>query len=341
MIHDQIEFFNVAELRDGVLYRFPLDVCDHLRIPEYDAAGRELRIHTGHRASARASCGIELRFVTDAKEVTFCYEAQNSIQCTAYNGDFQSAYQIASPGRNEMTITREREVEGVKKASENRFSKDVWRIAVSGEGDIRFLGLKTEKGEAIRPPRADECPRIRLLAYGSSISQGIGALYPPLNYLNTAAQVLGIDIINKAIAGGCFCERETIDYLTGERCDAVYLEPGTNIADRPLAVIESRVGGLIDTFCEKFPEKKIFIMTPIRGLSDVSDTALDYREKFPRSREVICRHAEKYPNAVLLDGHQLLDKDYYLASDILHPSDFGHVMMGINFANMLRPYLKP
>ncbi len=31
MIHDQIEFLNVAELRDGVLYRFPLDSARFLR----------------------------------------------------------------------------------------------------------------------------------------------------------------------------------------------------------------------------------------------------------------------------------------------------------------------
>lgn len=231
-------------------------------------------------------------------------------------------------------------MKGVGKESENRFGKNVWRIALDGEGDIRFLGLLTERGEKVSVPQSSECPEIKLLAYGSSITQGCGALCPQLNYLNTVAQILGIDIQNKAIAGGCFCERETVEYLCRETFDAVYLEPGTNIANRPLAIIEERVGTLIDTFCERFADKKIFIMTPVRGLSDVSKTTEDYTEYYSRSRGVIVSHAQRYANAILLDGHKLLDKAYYLSGDILHPSGFGHVMMGTNFAKMLKPYMK-
>ena len=42
----EIEFFNVAELRDGVIYRFPECVCNALNIPEFDAQGRFLRLFT-------------------------------------------------------------------------------------------------------------------------------------------------------------------------------------------------------------------------------------------------------------------------------------------------------
>ena len=107
-----------------------------------------------------------------------------------------------------------------------------------------------------------------------------------------------------------------------------------------LQVIEERVGYLIDTFCEKFPDKKIFIMTPVRGLSDVSTTASDYKKNFEKSRKVIAEHAAKYPNTVLLDGHALLAKNYYLTADILHPSAFGHVCMGHCLAAMLKDHLK-
>ncbi len=103
-----------------------------------------------------------------------------------------------------------------------------------------------------------------------------------------------------------------------------------------LQVIEERVGYLIDTFCEKFPDKKIFNMTPVRGLSDVSTTTSDYRKNFEKSRKVIAEHAAKYPNTVLLDGHELLSKNYYLTADILHPSAFGHVYMGHCLAAMLK-----
>lgn len=81
-------------------------------------------------------------------------------------------------------------------------------------------------------------------------------------------------------------------------------------------------------------------MTPVRGLSDVSKTTEDYTEYYARSRGVIVSHAQRYANAILLDGHKLLDKAYYLSGDILHPSGFGHVMMGTNFAKMLKPYME-
>ena len=76
-------------------------------------------------------------------------------------------------------------------------------------------------------------------------------------------------------------------------------------------------------------------MTPITGLSDVSDMSEEYTEYFNNSKSVILAHAGKYKNTVILDGHELLDKHYYLTADILHPSAFGHIMMGMNLARMI------
>ena len=174
---------------------------------------------------------------------------------------------------------------------------------MEGYGDVKLIGVEPEGGAPMRAPRPDEVPQMRMLAYSSSITQGIGSLYPQLNYLNTAAQILGIDILNKAVSGGCFCEPEMVDYLCSLDFDAVYLEPGTNIADRPEAIVEERVGNLIDSFCTRFPEKPIFIMTPIRGLSDVSRSSADYSEHFPKAKRIIEAHAPKnIPTPSFLTG---------------------------------------
>ena len=335
----EIEFFNVAELRDGVIYRFPECVCNALNIPEFDAQGRFLRLYSGHRAAARSSYGVELRFVTEAKKLTVCMQSDRPFLLTAYNGDFQCGFLSAQAGKTEWELSRNVALKGLDARLQHRFSKNVWRIAAEGDGDIRLLEVRTENGERLRAPSAEEEPAFRLLAYGSSISQGVGTPFPQLNYLNTAAQILGIDILNKAISGGCFCERETVEYLCGEQFDAVCLEPGTNIADRPPEVIEDRVGHLIDTFCLRFPDKKIFVLTPVRGLSDVSSTASDYRDNFAKSRKVITEHAAKHKNVILLDGHALLSEGYFLAADLLHPSAFGHVCMGHRLTDMLKKYL--
>ena len=338
MVYDNIEFFNIAEIRSGVLYRFPRYVCEKLNIPEYDGDGRFLRMYNGHIVSARASCGVELRFVTAARSCRLNIRTDEQVRVTAYNGDFFLSSQMVGKGENSLEFSRLAATDGVDNGSRNRFSPDVWRICVDGGGDICYKGLEVGNGFSVRPPTEDEVPSYRLLAYGSSITQGSGTPYPTLNYLGTAAQILGVDILNKAVAGGCFCEKETVEYLCGERFDAAYLEAGTNIADRPLSVIRERIGYLIKAFCTRFPDKKIFLMTPVRGLSDVSVTALDYRQYYANTRKVITELAAEYSNAVLLDGHKLLNRGYYLGADILHPSDFGHVMMGVNFAKMLSPY---
>ncbi len=264
--------------------------------------------------------GTELRFVTDAKKVTLRFESKEVVLVTVYNGDYSFDYLVAGPGKTEWDLYWKERMDGVERKSEYRFSKYVWRIVMEGYGDVKLIGVEPEGGAPMRAPRPDEVPQMRMLAYSSSITQGIGSLYPQLNYLNTAAQILGIDILNKAVSGGCFCEPEMVDYLCSLDFDAVYLEPGTNIADRPEAIVEERVGNLIDSFCTRFPEKPIFIMTPIRGLSDVSRSSADYSEHFPKAKRIIEAHAKKYPNTVLFDGHKLLDKDYYLATDILRDS---------------------
>jgi hypothetical protein len=127
-----------------------------------------------------------------------------------------------------------------------------------------------------------------------------------------------------------------LDFLLKEQFDCAYFELGTNIANRPIEIIEERVGGFIDQIAQAFPEKTLYFMTPIKGLSDVSETAEDYERYFENTKSVILAHAKKYKNAVVLDGHALLDKDYYLSADILHPSAFGHIMMGVNFARILK-----
>lgn len=175
---DEIEFFNVAEMRDGVLYRFPLSVCDSLQIPEFDAKGNFVQIYRGHRGAARSTYGAERRFVTDARSVTLHIESDDTVLVTAYNGDYEYNYLIAKPGKTEWKLSWSVGLDGVERKSEHRFSKRVWRIALEGNGNIRFCGIETEGGEPLRAPLAEELPRVRMLAYGSSISQGIGCLYP-------------------------------------------------------------------------------------------------------------------------------------------------------------------
>ena len=219
--------------------------------------------------------------------------------------------------------------------SVNRFPYDMWRIAPVSNTPVTFYGLK-DRVQAL-PFKYEEKPTV--LVYGSSISQGCGAPCGLFPYVDVAGNIIGYQVKNKAIAGGCFCEKEMLEYLKSESFDIAYFELGTNIADRPIKIIEERVGAFIDDFCKSFPNKKLFFTTPVKGLSDISEFSVDYKQNFANSRKVITKHVKKYTNTYLINGHKLCEKDYYMSADLLHPSGFGHIMMGVYLANKLKKHL--
>ncbi len=338
MIYNNLQLFNVGEIQkkgDAItLYRFPLSVINSLSVPEFDSNGNFLQEHTGHRQSARVSIGIEIRFFCDSDEISFELESESSISLVVYSGDYQIAHYNVKEGRNEFNVKRSDVLKGVKNI--NRFPVDMWRIVPVSNTPVTFYGVKSPV--QILPFEYDEKPT--MLVYGSSISQGSGAPCGLFPYVDVAANIMGYQVKNKAIAGGCFCEKEMLEYLKSESFDIAYFELGTNIANRPIEIIEQRVGGLIDDFCKSFPEKKLFFTTPIKGLSDISEFSLDYKKYFANTRRIITQTVKKYTNAQLINGHKLCEKDFYMSADVLHPSGFGHIMMGSYLAKRLKKYLR-
>ncbi len=336
MVYDNYELFNVAETQetqDGmiILRRYPEYIVGQMSVPEFDADGNETNIHTGHRAGARACVGVEIRFVSDENEIGFTVECKQPISAFVFAGDWQVAHFSAIAGRHSFKAAKNANLIGVNRQSFNRFSSKLWRIVLDSEEPV---AVKVDKVNH-KLPASEDLPKVTALSYGSSITKGVGTPFPNLRYINVAAENLGWQVKNKAISGGCFCEEAVCDFICGEEFDIGYFELGTNIANRPYPVIDARVGKFIDKVCETFPEKKMYFVTPVKGLSDVSSAAPAYAEYFANTRRIITMHVGKYRNAVLLDGHELLNKDYYLSHDILHPSAFGHVMMGINLTEMI------
>ncbi len=334
MIYNDFEFFNVSDIKksgDGVtLYRFPEKVINSLSVPEFDRNGKFLQNHTKHSESAIVSIGIEIRFFCDLDEISFDLQSESAISVVIYSGDYQIAHYNATAGRSEFKAKRNDAFKGVKSA--NRFPFNMWRIVPVSNTPVTFYGLKG--CTATMPFEYKEKPT--MLVYGSSISQGSGAPCGLFPYVEVAGNVMGYQVKNKAIAGGCFCEKEVLKFLKSESFDIAYFELGTNIADRPMAIIEERVGEFIDDFCKSFPQKKLFFTTPIKGLSDISELSLDYKKYFANTRKVITNTVKKYENAHVINGHKLCEKDYYMSADLLHPSGFGHIMMGMYLAKKLK-----
>lgn len=334
MLHNNLQLFNVAEIEkkgDGiVLFRYPKTVIDALSVPEFDEQDNFVRIHSGHQASARVCVGIEIRFFCDSDEIAFDLEGDSPISISVYSGDYQVANFHMSAGRRTFTVKRNAAVKGARET--NRFSAETWRILPVSDTPVTLYGVETKT--PILPFVFPTAPT--MLVYGSSISQGSGAPYGLFPYVEMAGNVLGYQVKNKGIAGGCFCEKEVLEYLKSEEFDIAYFELGTNIANRPIEIIEERVGGFIDSFCQAFPNKKLFFATPVKAFDDVSNQSIPYGKYFANTRKVITERTKKYPNTFLIDGHKLSEKAYYFSADVLHPSGFGHIMMGMHLAEFIQ-----
>lgn len=56
-------------------------------------------------------------------------------------------------------------------------------------------------------------PALPWVSYGSSISQGAGALDIVNCYIFLTQQALKTDILNKGLSGSCLLEKSAVDYL--------------------------------------------------------------------------------------------------------------------------------
>lgn len=341
MQYENLQLFGASEVlktSEGLrLLRYPEKVIEGLGVPEYDKQKNFVKTYTGHTGSARVCVGIEIRFVYAGDKIEFTLFGEKPVSVMVFVGDYQVGYYRGGAGKNTFQAIRSSNSFGVRADSIHRYPMNLWRIVPASDEPITLVDVKAEGGYT--KPAPDK--KRTMLAYGSSISQGCGTPFVTMNYLDVAANILGVELKNKALAGGCFCEESVLAFMQKEEFDFAYLELGTNIADRPVEVIEERVGKFIDKMAETFPEKKFYLMTPITGLSDVSDSACEYGEYFANTRRIISEHAKKYKNTLLLDGHELLDKGWYLTADILHPSAYGHVMMGVKLACMLKEKGEP
>ncbi|WJH35484.1 hypothetical protein N6H14_05515 [Paenibacillus sp. CC-CFT747] len=224
MLHDHIEFHNTAELEEsrsfgGVkLFRFP----------------REVRHALGDRGRfiSEEATDCELRFVTEAAHVRVTLLLPDRAgEVYVYRGGLLHSTH-AMPAGIPKTLHLERPVRlaGMdrEKLTACGFAPEVWRV-VFGRSEGVFLELNTF-GEAVRPPQAGETPEVRLLAYGSSITHGLGTY--PLTYVDQGARRLKADLFNKGMSGSCLCEPEMADYLARSKgWDAALLELGVNMRD--------------------------------------------------------------------------------------------------------------
>ncbi len=334
-MYDAMEFHNASALEEvlGLPGLFPVRFPRELRaVLNRDAPGVPLDM-----------AGVELRFVVDgcrAVRVALAAPMGDAL-VHVFCGD-HGHRDVLIPSGTTHVLQLEPQIWLTKVPRKEllagSFAPEVWRIQING-GPLSYLGIETF-GAAIRPPRLDETPKLRYLAYGSSITHATADGYP-----HQAAKRLGLDVLNKGLSGSCHCEPEMAEHLASvETWDIATLELGVNMRQRfTPEEFAQRTQHLITRLHSEKPQAPLFVITHFTN-RDHFDTSPEHaltRERQQAFDTILRELVAGMPgqNIHLIEGREILPTLAGLTADLLHPDRHGHVIMGENLARHLARHL--
>ena len=330
---NKVEFYNVGAMEEipgmgaNGLMRIPVEVRN--------------RLNERARFVGMDSIGTEIRFVTDAPNIDLYFsmtkpEFDDYAEVRIYKGGFRVKVIKVQPGIPffcRLNPPPAFQVCSTESINDQAFSPNVWRV-VCGNGTCVFHGIDVH-GHEIRAPRTDELPRVNWLAYGSSITQSNLD-----GYIYFAATQLGWQVQNKGFSGACQAENCLADYLIDEcEWDVITCELGINMRG-----------------CYTPEEFKLRVDYIIQRLVDIGKPALmigvfpncntmvytaeiDQASKVEASYNSIIEesvNAAGSPKIHFVPGKEILTELNGLSADLVHPTTYGHSLMGRNLAAALR-----
>jgi len=330
-----VSLHNVAELAPadwtnggGHLHRVPRDVAANLNVMARDRV--------------QSPTGSEIRFVPEdddaTVEVTLSAAGETTVQ--PFWGPFQGAEPFTiGPDPSTHTFSVPDRVKNLDPAAAKAVAYDTRICRLRFDAWSR-VALHDVAGDA-RPPRDEELPETRYLAYGTSITEG-ALSNPHLAYVATAARQLGVDPINLGMAGSAYCEPAIAEHIAGrDDWDFATIAISVNMSNRGFTVAQfrERADQLLDTVAGAHPEKPIVAISLFPYHADV--VAGDDPERAAAYRETLETLVSDSPqdNLSFIDGSKLLSVPG-LMDDILHPGDAGMVEIGQNLADELAPLVE-
>lgn len=328
MIWNNVELFNVEDIderNDGAirLLRFPKNVTNVFGV------GKLIYPMT----VGRMTTGCEIRFVTEAADIILSAEDADGV-VEIYRGDFLCRTMTLKAG----TVTRipfrhqqyfsDADISGVK----GRFSSDVWRVVFAWDYSVVIHDINPIR--EIRPPRPDEVPEKKILAYGSSITQGTCSGPHSNSYLSRIGRILGADTLCKGMGGSCFCEKEVADYIPTVDWDVAILELAVNMVPRfDVEVFRERAAYVVEKALTK--NKPVVLISHFRHFNDLPGAANgEKNESYIKCCEEMY-NTLKCENLYYISGREIVSDFTYLTSDLIHPSPFGHGEIGRKIADKL------
>ncbi|HOL21889.1 MAG TPA: SGNH/GDSL hydrolase family protein [bacterium] len=331
MVYKGVWLHNVAELldvEDGViLTRVP----DRLR----------MAVNPGVQSMAIQPAGVELRFNLKSKEARIgmrCKE-EGIFVGEVYQGDFLVDSFFVSNRDSEVVVSTPVKIEKLKELSRKErmpFDAGLTRVILPYRATCVIKNIEGE----FEPPRKEQLPAIRYLAYGSSITHGATAIRPTGTYAMRTAQLLGVDLINLGFGGSALCEKEMADYIAGRNdWDFATLEMGINmVGGFDASVFRNRVEYFVPAIAKAHPEKYIFCIDMFSFHLGLKGE----RKKQKEFRDIVKDVATgiKSDKVIHIDGRKLLKNWSGLCTDLVHPSPSGMEEIARNLAGVIRKKLK-
>jgi lysophospholipase L1-like esterase len=343
MILENVELHNIAQARP-VAGRAGLRLQ---RVPE------PVRLCLNEKAQERmlSPACAEIRYVSGVPTARLTLSSDEVTDVVPFIGVFQSRerYTIGPvPQTIEVTAPERPALLDPAFCAQIPFSPRVVRLMLAGGP----LYVHEIAGEEIRPPTADELPRTRYLAYGTSITHGGAATGPHLCYAAQTARRLGADLINLGVGGSAYCEPELADYIAGrEDWHVATLALSVNMIGAGYSLDEfyERVSYMVNTVSGANTERPVVCITiyphfrefgpqfedpDAKGAPASTGVPEEYRQRL-RDAVAACPH----PNVHLVEGSEILSDIGGLTVDLIHPADNGMIQMGENLARRIAALL--
>lgn len=337
MIYQDVELHNVAEaypVRGGVLLQ---------RVPE----AVRVQLNPGAQMRVRQPDNAEIRFLCDGGPVRVTLSSLGTTDVTLFYGSFD--------GRQRYTIgDRETTIEipppsprlaALDPALRQKlhFAPAVRRLILGGRQREPIV-LHGIDGRGLRPPTADHLPKVRYLAYGTSITHGFDAEGPHLSYVAQTAWHLCADLINLGVGGSAHCESAFADHIAArDDWHIATLALSVNMQGFPLDQFYERVSYMVNAVAGADVSRPIVCITLYPYFRDlgIEDEGASYGGRPEQYRQALRDAVEAcpHPNVHLIEGPEILTEIRGLTHDLIHPGDHGMIEMGRNLAARLAPLL--
>jgi len=331
MIYNNVELYNVAELLT------PEEHAGKLlsRIPN------DLRLSLNQNARLRAlyAAGCEIRFnlIGDSARIVLSCEEPSIAE--VYQGTFQISWHIIGTEPTEIRVSLPQNIAFLEKVTKEKdlpFDARLTRIILPHNARTRLFTIEGETS----PPRRDQTPEKRYLAYGSSITHGARSYRPTGSYAMRTAWLLGVDLLNLGFGGGAHCEPQIADYIAElEDWDFATLEMGINmLGGFSTEEFKNRVEYLVKRIVKAHPNKPVFCIDLFTFADDFDSSAKKHKEFRRVVREVVKNL--HMPKLFHLDGRRLLKDVSGLTFDLVHPTPSGMEEIAKNLSKIILEKIK-